>query len=177
MSNFKLERFTSEYIGLAWKFHVSPSSCDNPDLYETYLRCSAISEGNAGMGTTHIVLDRDANKIAGYITWRASSLISENSSGIKIVNPALEIAMLAVDRDYERQKIGTALIKQTVATAEKIRTKLLGIRHIVVCPAPYSIGFYKKTKMFKPLNAIFEVLHDGNNDGCVPYFMTLPEHK
>lgn len=172
--SYRFELLTNETAGLAWKFHVSPSSCDGPENYENFLRLIANTDYNSGMGTTHIMIDNDADRIAGYITFRATALIGEGDRGTKVMSPALEIAMLAVDKDYERQQIGSFLISQALVMAEQLRKELLGIKHIVVCADPKSTAFYSKNH-FAPLSAIYDVLHDGFNDNCIPYFITLQE--
>jgi len=173
--SYRFELLTKENAGLAWSFHVSPSSCEGPDNYDSFLRFSAVTDYIAGMGTTHVMVDEEANRIAGYVTLRATALIGEGERGTKVMSPALEIAMLAVDKDYERKQIGSFLISQVLVIAEQLKKELVGIKHIVVCADPKSTAFYEK-KNFQPLTAIYEALHDGFNDNCIPYFITLQEY-
>ena len=79
-----------EYFGLALKFNVSPDSCDNPSHYENYLRFCAISDYQSGRGVTHLILDTnekgDTIAIAGFVTLRATSLISQSENNMPVVH-------------------------------------------------------------------------------------------
>lgn len=164
-------------VGLAWNFHVSPNSCVNPEYYDNYIRLSATSDYIKGMGVTHLLVDETAGGekiLAGYVTLRSTSLISDGSDGKKIVQPALEIAELAVHKDYERTGIGTGLISIAITEADSLRRKYIGIRHILVCADPSAIGFYEKFGFVK-IASLYDVLHDGWNNHCEPLFITLPE--
>ena len=57
----KCEVIDPKHIGLAWNFHVNPSSCANPDHYENYLRLCAINEKNEGLNVTHVFIEDDEN--------------------------------------------------------------------------------------------------------------------
>lgn len=164
----------SECIGLAWKFRVSPDSCENPTHYEQYIQLVAVMDGNMGMGTTHLLVDDDTNELMGYITLRATSLVSENERGNKIVHPALEIAELAVAEKYERIGVGTSLVRFAILTADDLRERLLGIRYVVLCADPKAVGFYEKLK-FAKVRDIYDVLRDGSNDNCEAMFIELPQ--
>lgn len=100
--NLSFSLFDQEHSGLAWHFRVSPSSCDNPGHYEEYIRFVALSDRRSGMGVTHVLIDADAGRIAGFVALRLSSLFYTGDDGKKRGSPALEIAELAVDADYEK---------------------------------------------------------------------------
>ena len=168
--------FCQELAGLAWKFHVNPNSCDNPDYYDSYIRFSAIGDQKMGVGVTHVMVDVEKDRLAGFVTLRATSLVSEGENGKKYVEPSLEIAELAVDADYERQGIGKTLIAIAEATADELRQAYIGIRHIVVCADSSAVGFYRRFN-FGKLSELYEVLHDGWNDNCEPLYITLEEYK
>ena len=154
---FSEELFNKDYVGLAWTFQVSPDSCNNPDYYTQYIRFNALSNHIKGMGVTHILIDTAKQNIAGFITLRATSLVSEGTDKIKLVEPAIEIAELAVDAKYERQGIGSALIGIAIDVSDELRKKVIGIRHIVVCADKSAIEFYKKLG-FGELSSLYEVL-------------------
>lgn len=174
MNNLVQHLFCSDFIGLACKFHVSPSSCDNPTHYEDYIRFSACTDFKSGVGVTHILLDGEQARIAGFVTLRATSLVSENEQGTMNVHPAIEIAELAVDAEYEQKGVGTGLLNIAVDFSDSLRSTCIGIKHIVVCADPKAIDFYKKFG-FVDISAVYEVLHDGWNDNCSALLMTLPE--
>lgn len=173
------EKLSLDNVGLAWGFRVSPSSCDNPEHYENYIRFSALSDYKSGMGVTRLLVDcEDAKnkRLAGYVTLRATSLVSSGSGEKKNVQPALEIAELAVHEDYERKGVGTGLVAIAIDMADVLRTNDIGIKHILVCSDPKSVGFYKNDNIrFAELSALYDVLYDGWNDFCTPLIITLPE--
>lgn len=170
------EQLNPDNAGLAWGFHVSPDSCDNPDYYNNYIRFCAFSDYQSGVGVTHLLIDKESgnNVLAGYVTLRATSLVSSGADGVKNVQPALEIAELAVHEDYERNGVGLGLIAIAVDMADSLRRKSIGIKYILVCSDPKSIGFYEKSGFVK-LSSLYEALHDGWNNHCEPLFITLPE--
>jgi ribosomal protein S18 acetylase RimI-like enzyme len=169
----------SKYAGLAWAFHVSPDSCHNPDYYEQYLSMCAIGDYKTGDSVTHLIVDEDENgnakAIAGYVSLRVTSLISRNESSLPCVHPSIEIAELAVSRDYERQGIGTDLVKLAVYIADELRERYVGIKYVVLCADPMSVGFYEGKCGLAKINDLYETPRDGWNDNCVPMFTKLPE--
>lgn len=74
---FSEKLFNQEIAGLAWRFQVSPKSCNNPEYYNAYIRYSAIGDQQKGVGVTHVLVDAKGKRIAGYVTLRATSLVSE----------------------------------------------------------------------------------------------------
>lgn len=177
---YSYELMSGKFMGLAWKFHVSPDSCDNPDYYEQYLRLCSISDYKSGMGITHLIVDTDnegnAVAIAGFVTLRATSLVNTDGNGVKIVHPSLEIAELAVNKDYERKGIGTKLVDTAIFIADKLRASFLGIKYVVLCADPKAIGFYEKMD-FGKIGDLYEALREGWNNNCEPMYITLPELK
>ena len=171
---YVVSRLTSDNAGLASDFHVSPNSCENPEYYEEYIKLNAIGDHQKGMGVTHVLLDEEQKRLLGFITLRATSLVSEGYDGVKNVHPALEIAELAVEEKFERQGVGTTLLALAIDIADELRSNMVGIRHIVVCADKAAVGFYQKFG-FGKLSSLYEVLHDGWNDLCEPLCITLPE--
>lgn len=165
------KRLNSDNVGLAWKFHVSPASCNSPEYYENYIRLCASSDYIAGMGVTHLLVDEDnGGALAGYITLRSTSLCGSEKS----VHPAIEIAELAVCSEYERKGVGTALLEVAFKLIEDLRRDSIGIKYVLVCSDPASVDFYKKFE-FSELVSVYEILRDGWNNNCTPLFMRLPE--
>ena len=174
-----------DYAGLAWNFHVSPDSCDNPQHYEYYLRFNAISEQANGRGVTHLLIDTGTDnstilptsRIAGFITLRATSLI-ETCDGKSYVKPSLEIAELAVDKDYERQGYGVQLVNIAILMAELLNTDSLGIQNVVLCADPKAVGFYENKKVgFGKVEDYYDMPRDGWNDNCIPMYIKLGEGR
>lgn len=167
--------FGKDIAGLAWSFHVNPDSCANPSYYDNYIRLSAISDYRKGMGVTFVLGDAEKNRIAGFVTLRATSLVSEGENSAKYVEPSLEIAELAVDADYEHCGVGSILVSIAIDAADNLRRTQLGIRHVVVCADSAAVGFYKKLG-FGDLSSLYEALHDGWNDDCAAMYITMPEN-
>ena len=78
--------------------------------------------------------------------------------------PAVEIYELAVHKDYQKQGIGTDIIKTIFAQVYELSEKYLGIKHIVVCAKPTAINFYKKFN-FKEIDKLVPRTYDNKN--CV----------
>lgn len=176
--SYSLALMSTKYAGLAWEFRVSPTSCDNPMHYENYLRLCAIGDHKKGMGVTHLIIDYDekgsAKAIAGFVTLRATSLVSTGEDGVKIVHPSLEIAELAVNEAYERQGIGTMLVDTAIYIADELRADSIGIKYVILCADPKAIGFYEK-KDFGKIDDLYETLREGWNNDCEPMYITLPD--
>lgn len=171
--NLSLEQMDTKYAGLAWKFYVSPDSCANPEHYQNYIRLNAVADKASGKGTTHIFLDTDANRIAGFATFHVSSLIN-NSDGTSYGTPALEIAELAVDKDYAGNKIGTKLVQFAILLAENLNEHFAGVRYVILCADPQAVTFYSKEALgFKPVEDFYNVPRDGWNDLCTPMFIKI----
>lgn len=171
--NLKHELLNKENVGLAWQFRVSPDSCDNPGYYENFLRLSAMTDAKAGQSVTHVLLDSDSNRIAGYVSLRATSLVSTDEDGVFLVHPAIEIAELAVDADYEGKDVGSDLVGFVILFANELRASI-GIRSVLVCADPKAVGFYEK-QHFEPLSSLYKTLNDGWNNNCIPMYLEFPE--
>lgn len=178
---FVFKKMSEKYAGLAWKFHVSPDSCDNHEHYETFLRLNALSEQASGRGVTHILIETDegnetvsdTSRIAGFITLRATSL-AYTCDGKSYVKPSLEIAELAVDMDYERRGIGSKLVDVAIYIASQLNEQFIGIQNVVLCADPKAVGFYENPKVgFGKLEDFYDVLRDGWNDNCTPMYINL----
>ena len=176
-----LREMASEYIGLAWKFRVSPTSCDNPSHYENFLRLNAISEQSSGRGVTHVLVATNTenniitkeSEIIGFVTLRATSLV-DSSDGVLYVKPSLEIAELAVDQKFERRGYGKVLVDVAIYIANHLNDHFIGIENVVLCADPKAVGFYENPKIgFGKLEDYYKILHDGWNNHCVPMYIKI----
>lgn len=171
--NLSISLYDAEHTGLAWGFHVSPDSCDNPEHYEQYIRFMANTDKREGMGVTHMLVDEEAERMAGFLALRLSSLFYVGEDGNAIGNPALEIAELAVDKDYERRGCGTILVDLAMYLGDVLRTEYAGVKYLLACADPAAVGFYKK-KGFHEARELYEVPRDGSNNNCIPMYLKLP---
>jgi len=170
-------QFNNEHSGLAFSFQVNPDSCDNPEHYENYLRFIAQTDRRIGKGITHILVHDDSKSnmkaIAGYVTLRTSSLISQNGDETT-GRSAVEIAEIAVDKLYERRGYGTALLDFVFLLVDDIRLNTIGVEYIVACADTASVTFYEKNS-FVRISEHYEVPREGWNRNCIPMILKLPE--
>ena len=169
-------QYNNEHSGLAFSFQVNPDSCDNPEHYENYLRFIALTDRRTGKGVTHILVhdnNLNAKAIAGFVTLRSSSLISESGDSTT-GRSAIEIAEIAVDKSYERRGYGTALLDFVFLLIDDLRTKTIGIEYIVACADTASVSFYEKNN-FVRISEYYDVPREGWNINCIPMVLKLPE--
>lgn len=167
------ELLNSELLGLAWSFSVNPNSCENSEFYSEYLRFTAMGDQISGHNTTHLFIDDDTKQLMGFISLRASSIISEDDSKAFIGIPALEISMLAVDEKYERRGVGSALIDYAIATADELHKSFIGIQHIVLAADKLAVGFYKRMDFVPMEDRWKHIPKEQFSTSCVPMDLQL----
>lgn len=174
---------SSQYASLSWKFKVNPENCENPTHYESYIRYDCHSDHKQGMGVTHVFVDENEitkeQRIAGYITLRSSSLIMDIGQDHKTGYPALEISELAVDKDYERQGIGTDMVKFAINQAVEMNEKSVGIQYVVLCADPKAVGFYSNSNIgFMKIRDRQDIPREGErNSNCEPMYFKIVENN
>ncbi len=173
--NAHFEVFNKDIAGLAGSFTVNPDSCENSNFYGEFLRYSALSDQAAGRSTTHVFIDDNQNKIMGFISLRANSILSIEDNGTILGDPALEISVLAVAQEYEGRGVGTALIDFALSEAAYLHEKHMGIKNIVLVADPKAIGFYIKNDFLEMSREAFEqhLPKENWNQNCVPMRMEL----
>lgn len=173
VQNALFEKLSIENVGLAAGFSVNPSSCGNSDFYREYLLYNAISDQNSGRNTTHLFIDKDANRIMGFVSLRASSLLKQRDGGKYLGAPALEVSVLAVDREYERRGVGSALIDFVLSEVAELHEHFLGIQYIILAADEKAIGFYEKMGFTLFANYWEGIPKDNWSLDCDPMFMEL----
>jgi ribosomal protein S18 acetylase RimI-like enzyme len=170
-------KLNKEHSGLAFNFQVNPESCDNPGHYENYLRFIAQTDRRIGKGVTHLLIHNDVDSgvgaIVGFVTLRTSSLISENENEVS-GRAAIEIAEIAVDKSYERQGFGRALLDFVFLLVDEMRLSTVAIEYIVACADTASVAFYEKND-FVRISEHYEIPREGWNINCIPVALKLPE--
>lgn len=169
---------SSEYAEIARKFRVNPEHCDNPEHYETFIRIDCFTDHRQGMGVTHVFVDENEEThekaIAGYITLRSSSLVMESGEDYKLGFPALEIAELAVDNNYEGQGLGTDMVKFAINEAIELNKNKIGVQYVILCADVAAVGFYSNTELgFKPIRELQEIPREHRNSRCEPMMLKI----
>lgn len=169
------EVFNKNLAGLTSSFTVNPDSCENSGFYSEFLCYSALSDQVAGRSTTHVFIDDDQNKIMGFISLRANSILSIEDDGTILGDPALEISVLAVAQEYEGRGVGTALIDFALSEAAHLHEMHMGVQNIVLAADPKAIGFYAKNDFQEMSREAFEqhFPKENWNQNCVPMRMEL----
>ncbi|MEG0021067.1 MAG: hypothetical protein RR728_11000, partial [Oscillospiraceae bacterium] len=73
----------------------------------------ALDDLNTGMGVTYLLIDEDNQTLMGFFSIKTTAFIKKSyghEGEIDLGFPALEIAELAVHKDYERQHIGSDIL-------------------------------------------------------------------
>ncbi len=171
------EIINKENVGLANGFSVNPSSCENSAFYKEYLQWSALSDLYAGRTTTHLFIDELQNRIMGFVALRASAIISRGDGESVTGIPAMEVFMLAVDKDYEGRRVGTALIDYVIYQASLLHEEHIGLQYIILAADKKAIGFYEKMS-FVPLEKPWNRSPKENRSvSCAPMSLLLDFEK
>lgn len=174
------EIMSSDYAEIAQNFKVNPKHCDNPGHYESFIRQDCFTDHKQGMGVTHVFVDEDEKTgeklIAGYITLRCSSLIMESGENYKLGYPALEIAELAVDQNYERIGLGTDMVKFAINEAIELNTSIIGIQYVILCADIAAVDFYNKKLGFASIGRYKEIPREHRNSTCEPMMLKIANY-
>lgn len=162
-----------ENIGLAGSFSVNPSSCENSEFYSEYLKFSALGDMYSGRNTTHLFIDENANRIMGFVSLRASAIISEGEGGSMTGIPALEVSVLAVDKDYAGQGVGRLLIDYVIRQAKELHENYAGLQYIVLAADTKAVGFYEHMKFVSIKSRWNQIPKENWSANCVPMSLYL----
>lgn len=162
--SFFSDVYSAKYYEQAIKFHVNPEKCENPEHYDDYLVYNANIDYEKGLAVTYIFCEEndETNEVCimGFLSLKTSSLVVDEGEKLKCGYPALEIAELAVSKDYEGTGKGTEFVEFAMQKAYELG-EVVGIRYLILCADPMAVGFYKNR------NLKFVEL-DGRYDGQVP---------
>ena len=164
-------------VGLAGRFSVNPDSCGNASFYREYLQYSALSDLCSGRNTTHLFIDEAEGRIIGFVSLRASAFISSGSDGSMTGEPAIEVSVLAVDRDYERHGAGRLLIDYVITQAYEIHQNCIGVRYIVLAADKKAVGFYEHLSFSRIDDRWYRIPKENWSEECVPMTLFLEFEK
>ena len=169
---------SKEYIEIAREFRVNPERCDNPAHYENFIRQDCFTDQKQGMGVTHVFVDDNEKakkkSLAVYITLRGSSLVMETGENYKLGFPALEIAELAVDQNYEGKGLGTDMVKFAINEAVELNDTRIGFQYVILCADVAAVEFYSNSELkFKPIRPMQEIPREHRNSNCTPMMLKV----
>lgn len=171
----RIIKFTPNLLSLVRDFACNERSCGNHAHFSDYLNTHALLEYCSGRNITHLFcsVDEDENPVLvkGFITLRASSVLVGTESGGYVGVPSVEISELAVDKRYERQGIGSMLLKFAISFCEEVR-EYIGVRYLTVYADKMAVDFYKHVMEFDDVSG-YEIPHDDWNSNCVPLIKQL----
>lgn len=171
---------SNNYADIAQEFKVNPQKCANPMHYENFIKFDCHIDQKQGMGVTHVFIDEDdtgSKKIAGYIALRCSSLIMNVGEQYKLGYPALEIAELAVDYNYENHGLGTDMVKFAIGEAVKMNENMIGIQYVILCADIAAVEFYSNRELkFSPIRQMQEIPRKHRNSECVPMMLKIVQY-
>lgn len=179
--NRRIVQFGVEHAELYSLFACNEKNCGNWEYYTDYLHYNALSDSKTGLSVTYVLCDYEGAKeedmkpvrIIGFVSLKASALISgtydEPLEGV----PAIEISELAVDREFERQGIGRLLLNTAVYIADEVRKNYIGAKYLLVCAEPQAVDFYQHTLGFKKVSSMYNVLREQWNKNCIPMMLKI----
>lgn len=128
-----------------------------------FLKSESMLEQEQGLNTTFLLFYED--KLAGFISICSDSIrlnLSEREEcGLRYTNiPALKIARLAIDKNFQRMGLGKILIKFAVAVAIYSRS-MMGIKFITVDCYKHRVSYYESFGFVE--NIVMNEDRDGDN--------------
>jgi len=173
--SFSIQKLDVSNYCFVNKFKVNSESCENPKHYEDYLKQNAITDFKQGIGTTHVFIDEAQQNIMGYFTLKSSSLVKNMGEEHNFGYPAIEIAELAVHKDYERKGIGTDMLDFVFSKINEIK-EIMAVQYVLLCADPKAEEFYSKSKFkFQRVRDFEQIPREHWNLRCVPMFVKLKE--
>ena len=113
----------------------------------------------------------------GFVSLRASAIISAGDGDSMTGIPALEVSVLAVDKDYAGQSVGSTLIDYVISKADELHKQYMGIQYIVLAADHKAVGFYNKMG-FVPIESRWNQIPKENwSADCVPMSLYLDFEK
>ncbi|HGD0580601.1 GNAT family N-acetyltransferase (plasmid) [Clostridium perfringens] len=162
-----------EHLRLVGDFECSDESIEN------FLKNDAHNYDCSGEGNTYILIDEKDNKIVAYYTLKCNGIQVKDDNLHKVL-PALEIARLGVDINYEKLGLGSKMLAMAVKVAIHLKEEHVGVKYIHLFSVPDSVDFYmKKNKAglkFHEYPKGYSFLKEENSqEGCKALYVTLNE--
>lgn len=167
MSAGKLQLSDIKIIPLDTKADLSYFSCSEQKLNE-FLIENALEDHNNLYSVTRLVYYKDI--LVGFFTLIADNISVKEIEAKDYENykykklPAVKIARLATDKDYERKGIGRLMITEIFSIIYDI-TYNIGCRILTVDAKSEALGFYQKFA--------FRVVNSKHNSEYIPMYIDL----
>lgn len=155
----------------------SAGSSPDDDVLNKFFRCYAKQSQRKSANTTYVAWKDE--EIVGFVTIVGSSInpadISEQAKGLgKQPQPVLLLARMATDFRFQKQGVGTALMREIVFARALKKAEEEGCLGICVDPKPRSVTFYErwgfaklppregaeKPRMFLPLDTVRKAMKE-----------------
>lgn len=126
--------------------------CGDEDLND-FVRNDCHQFRKEWLAHTLLARIRDAGMIVGFVALVSDSIVLETREKKRLIPfhkqvfhfPAVKVARLAVQTDYQRQGVGGALLDYSVGVAYRMNTDLaVGCRFLTVDAYPKSVSWYER---------------------------------
>jgi len=140
------------------KFDIAAFDCADDDLNE-FIKVDCIKFRAINLSHTKIALFQ--GRVAGYIALLADSITLEESERQWLIHknvtvhqvPALKVGRLGIHREFQRQGMGSALMKYAVGVAFRMNSEIgVGCRFITLDAYPKSVDFYLRIGFVKSMH-------------------------
>ena len=140
------------------------------DPLDAFLKYNAYNHDQDSLGNTYLIVDKEYNKIIAYYTLRCNSynIVDKISHTMEAV-PTIEIARLAVDKNYQNNKWGTAIFGYYICSKIKKIATMAAVKCIMVfvnCDDQRAIHFYSKFGFELAGDEIQNYISDSFNNNC-----------
>jgi GNAT superfamily N-acetyltransferase len=117
-----------------------------------FLKKDALNFHLLNIAKTYVLADEPPSQIGGYITLMCSELVLDNhqrpqeNKRLKRYDafPAIKLARLAVDKDFQGKGLGILLIDNAISIVKNHIMPNAGCRFLTVDAKPDAINFYEK---------------------------------
>ena len=131
---------------------------------DCFLKNEALEEQEKGLNTTHLFIDKNKNKLIGYLSLCADSVrldfTEKDELGFSYLTiPAIKIARLAVSNKYKHQGFGKLLIDYSANISAELLGKI-GTAFITLDCYEHRVSYYEKYGFVKNTIQPIELEYD-----------------
>lgn len=165
------------------QFHmISKFSCEDENFGEeadldAFLKYNAYNHDEDALGNTYLIIDKQYKQILAYYTLRCNSFhIKDCTNRTMEAIPTVEIARLAVDKNFQNQSWGTAILGYFICNKIKKIAKMAAVKCIMVFvdgDDERAIHFYNKFGFELCGDEIQNYISDSFNNDCGCKLMTV----